>query len=516
VIDASPGPLAEAPAGSFRGRIGAGARRWLGIRYGRAPVGNLRWRAPRAAADAVDEVDAVSFGAACPQPPSPLPLGDGIAQDEDCLFLNVWAPDAGTPSPRPVMVWVHGGAYVFGAASQLTYDGARLAVAGDVIVVTLNYRLGTLGFLGMNAALPGAGFEGNLGLRDVVLALTWVQRNIAAFGGDPDRVTLFGESAGGGVVTTLLATPSASGLFHRAIAESSPASSVYGRERAGKVATRFVRSLGVDPDAPDAARALREMSPATLAAAGQRLFAEVPEHDPGTLAFAPTVDGDLVPEAPVTVLREGRGLPVPLMIGTNKDEASLFVYMKSPLIPVTGDRIERMFADMAAENPDVVLPERSQVLTAYEHVRHRSLGLGIAGDIGFRLPTLWVAEGHAAVAPVHLYRFDHCTPFFRLVRLGATHGSELIYVWGTLDGGPKDPTFRLGGRRAGEELSTRMQQRWSAFASGRAPSASGAPDWPAYTADSRATLVIDRNDRVVDDLDADLRRAWGDDVLSFR
>lgn len=516
MTDVSPDPVAAAPAGRFRGRLAGGSRHWLGIRYAQAPVGARRWRAPLAAPDADDEVEARAFGAACPQPPSPLPLGEGIAQSEDCLFLNVWTPDADTPASRPVMVWLHGGAYVFGAASQRTYDGARLSVAGDVVVVTLNYRLGVLGFLDLDAAFPDAGFDANLALRDVLLALAWVRRNIAAFGGDPDRVTVFGESAGGGLVTTLMATPSASGLFHRAIAQSSPASSVYGRERAKRVAERFVDLLGLDAATPGVGDELRAVDAATLAETGQRLFADVPTEDPGTLAFAPVVDGDLVPEAPVTVLREGRGLPVPLMIGTNKDEASLFFYMKSPLIPITGERIERMFADMAEENPEVVLPERSQVLAAYEHVRHRALGLDIAGDIGFRLPTLWVAEGHSAVAPVYLYRFDHSTPFLRLVRLGATHGSELIYLWGTLDGGPKDLTFRLGGRRTGEELSTRMQQRWSAFAHGREPAASDSPDWPAYSADTRATLVIDRRDRVVDDLDADLRRAWGDDVLAFR
>lgn len=512
----SPGPLAAAPAGRFRGRFDGGARRWLGIRYAQAPVDDLRWRAPRAAPDAESEIDAASFGAACPQPFSPMPLGEGIGQSEDCLFLNVWAPDTESPSPRPVMVWLHGGAYVFGAASQRTYEGTRLSVSGDVVVVTLNYRLGALGFLDLDAAFPGAGFDTNPALRDVLLALAWVQRNIAAFGGDPAQVTVFGESAGGGLVTTLLATPSASGLFHRAIAQSSPASSVYGRERAGRVASHFVELVGVDAAAPDAVETLRTMDAATLADASRRLFADIPTADPGTLAFAPVVDGDLLPEAPVTALSEGRGLPVPLMIGTNKDEASLFAYMKSPLIPVTGERIEQMFADMAAENPEVVLPERSQVLAAYEHLRHRALGLGIAGDIGFRLPTLWVAEGHSAVAPVHLYRFDHSTPFLRLVRLGATHGSELIYVWGNLDGGPKDLTFRLGGRRVGEEVSHRLQERWSGFARGGEPSASGAPDWPAYTPASRATLVIDALDRVVDDLDADLRRAWGEGVLAFR
>lgn len=517
---ASSGPLAEAPAGPFRGRIVNGARRWLGIRYAQPPVGPLRWCAPFAAPDTASEVDAAAFGPVCPQPSSPLPLGEGVVQNEDCLFLNVWTPDAASSGPRPVMVWLHGGAYVFGAASQRTYEGASLSTNGDVVVVTLNYRLGALGFLDLRDVLARAGgaadVDGNLALRDVLLALRWVQRNIAAFGGDPHNVTVFGESAGGGLVTTLMATPAASGLFHRAIAQSSPASSVYGRARAAEVAARFVELVGVDPTSAAAGEQLRAAEVGTLLAAAQHLFAEVPTDAPGTLAFAPVVDGELVPEAPVTALSEGRALAVPLMIGTNKDEASLFAYMKSPLIPITGDRLERMFADMAAENPDVVLPERAQVLAAYENVRQRALGLGIAGDIGFRLPTLWVAEGHSAIAPVHLYRFDHSTPFLRLVRLGATHGSELIYLWGNLDAGPRDLTFRLGGRRTAEALSRRMQHRWSAFAHGRRPDAPEAPEWPSYRADARATLVIDGRDRVVDDLDAGLRRAWGDEVLTFR
>ncbi|MFJ4038515.1 carboxylesterase/lipase family protein [Microbacterium sp. NPDC090007] len=515
--NASSGPLAHAPAGLFRGRVVNASRRWLGIHYAVAPTAGRRWRDPEPAARADTVVDADAFAPACPQPANAaLPLGAGVVQDEDCLALNIWAPDAESPAPRPVMVWLHGGAYVFGAASQGTYDGTHLSANGDVVVVTVNYRLGPFGFVDLSSVFPDAGFAANLALRDVLLALRWVADNISAFGGDPDRVTVFGESAGGGLVTTLLATPSASGLFHRAIAESSPASSVYGRERAAQVAARFVELTGVDAQDPAAATTLATMDADRLVAAAQRLFADVPTSAPGTLAFAPLVDGDLVPEAPVSVLRDGRGLPVPLLIGTNKDEASLFAYMKSPLIPITGDRIEKMFADMAAENPEVVLPDREQVLEAYEHVRQRALGLGVAGDIGFRLPTLWVAEGHARIAPVHLYRFDHSTPFLRLIRLGATHGSELVYVWGTLDGGPRDLTFRLGGRRAAVALSQRMQQRWTSFAHGREPSASAAVDWPAYDIETRATLVIDRTDRVVPDLDRELREAWGDEILSFR
>ncbi|MBT9607357.1 carboxylesterase/lipase family protein [Microbacterium sp.] len=515
----APSCRAAAPAGVFVGMVDRGVRSWRGIRFALPAIGERRFRDPVAAPDADGETDATVFGSVCPQPANPaIPLGDGAVQDEDCLSLNVWAPESEAAAPRPVMVWLHGGAYTFGSSSQPLYDATAMVSSGDVIVVTLNYRLGALGFVDLSGALPGAGFDGNLALKDVLLALRWVQRNVAAFGGDPDRVTVFGESAGGGLVTTLLATPSAEGLFHRAIAQSSPASSVYGPERARHVAERFLGELGIDPADPGAADLLRSAPAEKIVAAGKTVYAEIPTTDPGTLAFAPVIDGTLLPEAPVTVLREGRGIPVPLLIGTNKDEASLFSYMKSPLIPITGDRIDTMFADMASENPGVELPSREQVLTAYEHVRHRAVGLGVARDIGFRLPTLWVAEGHAAAAPVWLYRFDHASPFLRLIGLGATHATELPYLWGNLVSGPKDLTFRLGGRRVAELISARMQRRWTAFAHGDAPDAPDAPGWPSFSVDgdhARATLVIDRHDLVVDDLDGELRRAWGDGTLAF-
>ena len=524
--------LAEAPAGSFRGVITDGVRSWRGIRFAQAATGDRRWRDPLAAPDAVPsvdgETDASAYGAVCPQRINPaVPLGENPVMDEDCLVLNVWTPDGAADAPRPVMVWVHGGAYTFGASSQPLFDATSLVTRGDVVVVTINYRVGAFGFLDLAGLLPQGGFDRNLALKDVLLALNWVQRNIGAFGGDADRVTLFGESAGGGLVTTLLATPSAEGLFHRAIAQSSPASSMYGVARAQEVAERFVAELDLEGGDPDeTARALRSLSPDAIVTAGMNVYAAIPDASPGTLAFAPVVDGELVPEAPAVVLREGRGLRVPLMIGTNKDEAALFKFMKSPLIPITDDRIQKMFEDMAVDNPTIELPSVEQVRTAYEHARHSAMGLGIARDIGFRMPTVWIAEGHSRVADVWLYRFDHAAPFLRLIGLGATHATELPYLWGNLDGGPKDPTFRLGGRRVAEAISERMQERWTSFAHGRNPDAAGAVAWRPYrvapggtgSVDApapRETLVIDHADALVADLDASLRTAWGDEVLTF-
>ncbi|MDZ8276749.1 carboxylesterase/lipase family protein [Microbacterium aquimaris] len=505
-------PVVRCAAGAFTGTVRDGVRLFAGIRYAQAPVGEARWRDPRPVPAPEGLVDATRFGAVAPQQVNKaMDLGPDPVMDEDCLFLNVWVPADADPHGLPVMVWVHGGAYTFGSGSQPLYDARRLATAGDVVVVTINYRIGGLGFLDLSGFSSGDHvFDGNLALKDVLAALEWVQENIEAFGGDPARVTVFGESAGGGLVTTLLATPRAEGLVHRVIAESSPVSSVYGRERSQRVADRFLSLLGEH----DPAR-LRDVPAERIVDAATRVFAQIPAADPGTIAFSPIIDGDLVPESPITVLAEGRALPVPLLIGTNKDEASFFRFMKSPLLPITDEQIDRMFVDLKVEDPLLTLPEMEQVRAAYEDTRHRAMGLGIARDVGFRMPTLWAVEGHSRVAPTYLYRFDHATPFLRMVGLGATHGSELPYVWGAVDGPTKGPVFRLGGRHAAQRISHRVMRRWTAFAHGDTPDTADAVSWPPFDGDRRATLVIDGVDRVVDDLDATLRAGWGDEVLAF-
>jgi para-nitrobenzyl esterase len=504
-------PHVTCPAGEFAGAALGDVDVFRGIRYGMPPTGDRRWRDPEPAGPTAGAADATRFGAIAPQQANPaLNLGPDARQDEDCLFLNVWRPAESADHARPVMVWLHGGAYAYGSSSQPLYDGVALVRTGEVVVVTLNYRIGALGFLDLSSfSTSEVRFDGNLAMKDILLALRWVQDNIAGFGGDPARVTVFGESAGGGLVTTLLATPSAAGLFSRAIAESSPATSVYGPARARDVAERFLREIGAD------AASVRDAPVDAVVRAAMAVFAAVPTEAPGTLAFSPVVDGDLVLEPPVTALKEGRGLAVPLLIGTNRDEASFFRFMKSPLMPVTRADIERMFADMQTENPAVQLPSREAVLSSYEGVRQKVLGLGVARDIAFRLPTIWIAEGHSAVAPVWLYRFDHATRALEAIGLGATHGAELPYVWGNLPTERKDPTFLLGGRRTAERISDRLRTRWTAFAHGGSPDAPDAVAWSQYEPTARETLVIDATDRLMPDLDASLRAGWGDAVLAF-
>ncbi|BBX16481.1 carboxylesterase [Mycolicibacterium duvalii] len=509
-------PVVDTTHGPVRGVDDGTVQVWKGIRYAAAPVGDLRWRAPQPPARWTEPVDASRVSPVCPQPTdAQLPIDLGAPQGEDFLTLNVWAPPGtAAGADKPVMVWVHGGAYVLGAASQPLYHGRRLAVDGDVVVVTVNYRLGALGFLEL--ATVGADserFSTNIGVRDVLAALQWVRDNIAAFGGDPGRVTVFGESAGGAIVTTLLASPAAAGLFHAAIAQSPPVTSSYESDRARRVAERFLDVLGIGP------RDLGELPRLPIdavVAASRTVFDEIPTRTPGTLAFAPIVDGDVVPDYPVRAARAGSTHPVPLIIGTNKHEAALFRYMKRPLMPITPESVKAMFAEIAAEQPEVRLPSEDELKGHYRG-RGKTSGLRVSSDIGFRMPSIWFADGHRASAPVYLYRFDFATPLLRAVRLHAAHATELPYVWGNLVAGRKDPTFALGGLKAGKEVSRRLRARWTNFARTGEPSAPpGEPQWHPYDATRRPTLVIDKQDRVVDDLDARVRRAWGDDILSFR
>lgn len=508
-------PVVDTRYGPVRGVDDGTVNVWRGVRYAAPPSGELRWRAPRPPQPWTEPADATRVGPVCPQPVDPrIPLDFGAPQGDDCLTLNVWASSDTAPGAgKPVLVWVHGGAYILGSAAQPLYRGRVLAGDGDAVIVTVNYRLGALGFLDLSSfSTARTTFESNTGLRDVIFALEWVRDNIAAFGGDPDRVTLFGESAGGGIVTTLLASPAAAGLFHRAIAQSSPVTSIYDADRARVVAERFLGALGTGPDFDRLPAAPTQ----ALLAAAKRVFDEVPVAAPGTLGFAPIVDGDVVPDYPVQAARAGRTHAVPLIIGTNKHEAALFRYMKSPLLPITPEALKAMFTQIAAEQPDLQIPTDELLGSTYPG-RGKVPGLGVARDIGFRMPSLWFAGGHGQVAPVYVYRFDWATPLLRLIRLGAAHATELPYVWGNLVMGPKDPTFKLGGLKAGTALSRRMRTRWLNFAADAEPTGpDGEPVWRPYTEDDRATLLFDRRDTVADDPDREMRAAWGDEVLSFR
>ncbi|MEE2033848.1 carboxylesterase/lipase family protein [Rhodococcus chondri] len=500
--------------GEARGYRDGAVYSWKGIPYA-APTGDdRRFRAPEPPDPWPGVLDCARYGPIAPQSrQSPIAITPGMTIGEDCLSLNIWAPEP-DGEPRPVMVWIHGGAYVLGYSGQKIYDGRILAESGDVVVVTLNYRIGALGFLDLSSfSTAETTFESNVGLRDQIAALEWVRDCIADFGGDPGRVTLFGESSGGGSVTTLMTVPRAEGLFHRAIAQSPPATSVYGSERAATVAERFLEILEVPP-----ARAgeLKAMPFEALVAASEILVGETPTKVPGTLALTPVVDRDLVPKYPVAAFQKGLSHRIPLMIGSNKDEPSIFRFMKSPLMPVDDSSVRAMLDALAADRPDLEPERLAEIAAAYPDLPKPSGAMALSRDAAFRMPVLWIAEAHATHSPTWVYRFDHATPMLKAARIGAGHATELPYVFGNFGTLGRDPTFWLGGRKGAAEVAGRVQRRWLAFAHHGVPAAlDGSKHWPLYEPEERLTLLIDSSDSVVADPEGDMRAVWGDQVMGF-
>jgi para-nitrobenzyl esterase len=473
-----------------------GVRVWRSIPYAAAPVGARRFTAPEPPSTWEGVRDATRFGPICPQPPL---AGTAPAEpmDEDCLFLNVWSPhDA---HGLPVMVWIHGGAYFVGSGSAPNYSGSHLAAKGPAVVVTLNYRLGYRGYLDLSM-LPGAEgrFDTNLGIRDQIAALSWLRDNIDAFGGNPNNVTIFGQSAGGGGVCCLLASPLATGLFHAAIAQSPPADSVFSRDDAATVTTTFLAMAGK----PDAGfDDILEFDPSTLLNASGRLVETIADIFPGQHACQPVIDGDVLPERPTASIAAARGSLVPLLIGSNEDEGSLFARPPMPaLIPVM------------KPNSDIFLRQNypgAEDAIAAAYYGHGRFGteISIGGDGMVTMPALHIAESLCPRAPVFVYRFRWTNEALMNSRLGTPHALDVPFVFGNFQVGG---LVNLQGEDATEilHLSQTMQTAWLGFARDHVPDVTPLI-WPAYDRRDREVMIIDRDLAVARDPDAAQRRSWG-------
>ncbi|CAM2778832.1 carboxylesterase/lipase family protein [Prescottella defluvii] len=488
--------------GVVRGRRIGDLLAWRGIPFAAPPMGPLRLRAPQPAEPWSGVRDATAFGDAAPQHRMGSALRPGRYQpmSEDCLTLNVLAPATPSSTPRPVMVFIHGGAFTMGTTALDLYSGDRLVRRGDVLFVSVNYRLGSLGYLDFSEfSTPERSFDSNLGLRDQVAALEWVQRNIAAFGGDPDNVTLFGESAGATSVTTLMATPAARGLFARAISESSAPVLVNDASRARQWARDFMALLGSNADDTGAAAAaLSAATPAELGRAGHRLGAKVLAETPGLHPFGPVVDGDYLPVTPLRAFADGTAHRIPLIIGTNAREGTLFPKVLDGL-PTDAARIDAMFA---LTDPEA----RARVVAAYGGYPDPVAAIDLGGDLTFWRPSVQIAEAHSAHAPTYCYRFDFAPRLLHRLGLGATHALELFAVFGYGDSAAGRALTAVGGRRGLRFVTERVQEHWISFARNGSP----APWWPTYDADVRRTLVVDVPTRIERDPGRDRRLAWAD------
>jgi para-nitrobenzyl esterase len=465
---------------------------WIfrGIPYAAPPVGDLRWAPPQPAEPWSAPRDCSEFGPACPQPAmvEMFSLSAGPTE-EDCLYLNVWTPAESGEEGLPVMVWIHGGSFETGAGSMGIYDGRHLASRG-VVVVTINYRLGPLGFLSHPAlsATSATGTSGNYGLLDQIAALEWVQTNISGFGGDPGNVTVFGQSAGGISILDLIVSPAAEELFQRAIAQSGiimdqgfgvqMAATKEQAEAAGKA---FAEALGVDPSA-DVAAQMRAASPDELLAAAEEMASGLDSLD-RILVWKPVVDGVVLPDLPSTLWLSGGYQEVSLLVGTTADEAKLFL----PSLVMSETRYEaevhRIFGDFGeealelypGEGPGGATQSLSRMLTEVGFASTARFAASVmssgstTGSDGIADEPRW----DTGLPGVYLYEFTR-VPFHN--PLGAFHAVEIPYVFGTLD------LFdRLGlVQPVDRELSTRVMTYWTRFAATGDPNGESGVLWPEY------------------------------------
>jgi para-nitrobenzyl esterase len=485
--------------GKVSGELRGGVAIWKGIPYAAPPVGALRFRPPQPATPWTGERDATKFGPVAAQSRDPrIAIMSGIAEKvvsgEDCLLLNVFAPADPAPGDgkRPVMVWIHGGAFIMGSGSTPLYHGASFAQQG-IVVVTLNYRLGLPGFLYLGDLAPDRA-EGNYALLDQIAALGWVRDNIAAFGGDPGAVTVMGESAGAISVATLLAMPAARGLFHRAILESGASGlSPPTRDDATGVARRVLAELAVTVDQ------LADVPIERLLACQERLAQEL-----GLGAFAPYIDGVTIPELPIEVIRWGGAAGIPLLAGSNRDEWTLFEV-------VLGDATVEPFKPILRQRLGPVLDQLLELHRA-THAAHTDRAdarawVDVIGEVVFRIPMIRLAEAQAGHATrVYMYRFDWQSSAFG-GRLGAAHALELPFVWNRLDL-PMAPVLLGPDAAAAQPLATAMHATWAQFIKTGDPNGAGLPPWPTYDTQRRATLLLDRACQVVDDPAGAARALW--------
>ena len=486
-------------SGVVEGFTRDGVNRWRSIPFAAPPVGALRFRAPEPVQPWRGVRGCHRYTDCATQQRMYTMIGPGKYQpmSEDCLSLNVvtpkWSGAAPDGDPLPVMVFIHGGGYILGSSATPLYDGATLARRGCVYVA-MNYRIGALGCLDLSSlSSPQVPIDSNLFLRDIVLALKWVKDNIAAFGGDPGNVTIFGESAGAHAVATLLGVPSAEGLFHQAISQSPASGMVSSQEVAAVFAGRFVDRMGVDRR--NAAAELLKAKPADLVRATHHVMTHSLDDVVGASPVGPTHGDDFLPLDPFEAMRQGVAHKVPLIVGTNAEEGRLFTrFLK--LLPTSEHAIERILAHTPTE-------VREQILAAYPQYPSPKACIEFGGDMIFGTAAWQIAEAHTKVAPTYVYRYDFAPRTLHWAGLGATHATELLAVFGVYRSRVGAVLTAGVDQRAAVKVSHQVQTRWQEF------SRTGVPgDWPVYNRDERPVLVFDRHTHVEYDPHPLRRKAW--------
>jgi para-nitrobenzyl esterase len=488
--------VVKTPYGEVRGSVVDGVHTFKGIPYAAPPFGANRLRPPQPVEPWSGVRDALTYGPKTPQPSYPpevsVLLPELAIPGEDCLTLNIWSPDLGS-ARQPVMVWIPGSAFEYGTAAMPWYDGSRFARDG-IVCVTINYRVGAEGFLYL-----GEG-NANRALLDQIAALEWVQENIAAFGGDPQNVTIFGESAGAMSIGMLLSMPRAQGLFHRAIAQSGAAHPVISAATAQRVGRYLAEKLGVEATREAIAAVPLDRMLAAQAELDADLFAHPdPERWGAEVAAAmvlwqPVIDGDVIPARPIDRIAAGAGADIDLLVGTNTDEWRLFLIAGGAIDHVTDEALVGVVAVYGLPVEATVAAYRA----AHPNASAGDLLAAIQTDWWCRIPAIRLADAHAkSPSATYMYEFAWRSPQFNGL-LGACHALEIAFVFDTLGNG----IGPLWGNDPPQQLADTMHAAWVAFAT------SGDPGWPKYDLKRRATMRFDTTLEVVDDPRSAERALW--------
>jgi para-nitrobenzyl esterase len=493
--------IVETEVGKVKGQLKDGVLVFKGIRYAKTPQGELRFKAPVATEGHTGIYEAFEFSPIAPQAPaSPVTSipGDPSLSDEDCLSLNIYCPEA---EKLPVMIFIHGGGFVSGSSASQLYDATQLA-KNNVIVVTINYRLGALGFLAAEFLADETGLNGNWGLADQLMAINWVRSNIEAFGGDPENITLFGESAGSMSIADLCTSPQSKNKFKKVICESGPPAA-FDLENAYRQADRFFKALGIENPS---LKALQEIPVEKIIEAQNKLAVGAAAFG---LSFQPVVDGAFIPDDPRRIWNESAGCKVELLIGSNHDEMQLFAAGVPQLNDLDEENIaaliERIPRDMFKGN----LRHPSEVFGYYKERSKEgepavNIWSAILTDWVFKIPSMAIAKANSGNMRSYLYRFDWKTDFLNGA-LGACHALELPFVFGTYT----NPVigFFAGSRQPGAaDLSRHMQSYWTSFAKDGTPRSDAS--WPKYKQSDWQGTILDANCSVVDHLDEELYDLW--------
>ncbi|MCY4013443.1 MAG: carboxylesterase family protein [Gammaproteobacteria bacterium] len=496
-------PTVETPLGPVQGNQGAACLEFLGIRYAKAPVGPLRFQPPEPVPPWTDPYDATALGPSAPQPQ--MTSDDAALQmpveptDEDCLFLNIYTP-ATDDGKRPVMFWIHGGGYV--AGSGRAYHGGLLARYHDVVVVTINYRMGALGFMHVGHLDPGLGESVNNGILDQIAALEWTRDNIRAFGGDPENVMIFGESAGGTSTAMLLGCPRAEGLFHKACVHSPHVDLIPVGDGHVAFTNRCIERLGGDPESNGLAT-LMGASTAELVALSDPDPAVAPEPNlafrrPSNVSFSPAIDGTLIPRPVADTVRQRGAANVPFLGGGCRHEGTLFA-------AIVGGECSEDEAKALFDREGV---NGTRAMAVYERFAPGSTPreklVYALTDTMFRNSMVRILDAAAeSGATCWSWMCTYESDAFGGA-LRATHAIELPFFWEFAAQGLR----AFAGSKAPDDLGPAMRAYWANFARTGTPFAEGEPDWPAYTVPERPVLTLDAERRIAYDLDSEVRRFW--------